>query len=361
MSYSKIRSNSVNIYPAIGERIGRYVVVDIAGSPGGTAIVLVCKDTSGKKVAIKRFYSDGLSYKLKQRIYQEAKLNINSNYIVESQYVFEENGFIHSVMPYIQGKSLGDILMSGTELDTEQVQDLARCLAIACCDLHRKGKISSDIKPDNIIITPWGHIKLIDITCFEVIGHKPEISLGTIPYAAPELVNRQVVSEATDIYSIGMVLYEAIVGTEAFNKQRHKPHIRHIQSNFPLISAVIEKAIRHNPRNRFSSARSLLNRLQENKRPSNSRRTCSIKVNNGEQLFLPSGRHLLGRKDIAPGNLFISDEQLEIDYDGSHARIRDAANKNKILLDEELVPDTWIDVIENCIIKISDIIMKLDL
>jgi serine/threonine protein kinase len=361
MFFNKTQSASSDLYPSIGERIGKYTVRDIAGAPGGTAIVLICTDASGKKVAIKRFYSEGLSYKLKQRIYQEAKLNINSSYIVSSNYIFEENGHIHSVMPYIKGKSLGDILACSNGLNKEQIHHLARCLAIACCDLHRTGRISSDIKSDNIIITPWGHIKLIDLTCFEVIGQTPEVSLGTEPYAAPELGNRQIVSAATDIYSIGMVLYEAIVGTETFQNQEYEPRIEHIEKNFPHISSIIEKAIQPNPRSRFPSSRSLLNELQGNKRPSKTRRTCSITVNNGEQLFLPVGRHSIGRKDIAPGNSYISEKQFEIDFDGNNARIRDAANKNKIFMNDTEVPRTWIDVVANCLIKISDIMMKLDL
>ena len=344
MFFNMPKPSSREMYPEIGSRVGKYTVVDIAGAPGGTAIVLICKDAAGKKFAVKRFFCDSISEQLKKRIHQETELNINSTYIVKSQYVFVENGFIHSVMPYIQGKSLGDVLASTPGLNEKQVQHLGKCLAIACCDLHRAGIVSTDIKPDNIIITPWDHVKLIDLTCFEKIGCAPEISLGTSPYAAPELQNRQVLSAATDIYSIGMVLYEASLGTEEFMEQMNNNKVHMFETPNPRLSEIIKKAVQANPASRYSSSRSMLNELQSLTQEQSIRSTCALIADNGKPLYLPFGKHIIGRKDIAPENYFISEEQFEIDFDGINARIRDMANKNKIYLNGATVTKNWFDI-----------------
>ena len=185
---------------------------------------------------------------MRERIYEESNMNLKSSYLVTSMRVFEEDGYIHSVMPLIGGKSLSDILSCSDGIAEQDVIHMGTRLAIAACDLHRQNILSTDIKPDNILINAIGHVKIIDLTCFERIGKSPEISLGTEPYAAPELAQRQMLSAATDVYSIGIVLYEALVGTNIFMAQELKPQLASLSERFPKASRIISKAIDQNPK-----------------------------------------------------------------------------------------------------------------
>ena len=353
--------NTTCLYPKVGSKIGHYTVIDIAGAPGGTAIVLICETSEGKMLAVKRFYADKVSATLRGRIYEESNMNLKSSYLVTSTMVFEENGYIHSVMPFIRGKSLSDILCSGDGVAEADVVHLGTRLAIAACDLHRHNIISTDIKPDNILINKVGHVKIIDLTCFERIGEKPEISLGTIPYAAPELAQRQTLSAATDIYSIGMVLYETLVGKNTFMAQEFKPQLSKLSIRFPKISRIISKAIEYNPHRRYETARELLSDLNVLKQSDSKQHEFSIKNSFGQKFIIPPGKYQLGRNELAPQSLYMSKKQFEFDYDGMMAQVRDIANKNRAFLNDILMSDNWMKIPNPSQIKIADVKLKLNL
>lgn len=353
--------NRTEPYLAEGTRIRIYTVRDIAGSRGGTATVYVCETPSGKKVAIKRFHKDKVSPKMRERIYEEASLNLGSSYLVTSREVFEEKGYIHSVMPFIRGKSLSDFLCCGDGISEAEVIHLGTRLAIAGCDMHRHKFLFTDLKSENILINQRGHIKIIDLTCFERIGQKPEISLGTKLYAAPELTQRKKLSEAMDIYSIGMVLYEASVGTNTFTAPRFKPRISAISGKYPKVSRIISKAIEQNPQKRYQTARELLNELNSLKQGVSTQSEFSFNRNNGQKFVIPPGTHTLGRNEIAPQNIFISEKQFEFDYDGILAQMRDIANKSRAYLDNSLLSGNWRQIKNSSWLEIADIKLKFNL
>ena len=348
-------------YLAEGTRIGDYTVRDIAGSRGGTATVYICETPSGKKVAIKRFHADKVSPKMRERIYEEASLNLGSSYLVTSREVFEEDGYIHSVMSFIRGKNLSDFLCCGDGIAESEVIHLGTRLAIAGCDMHRHDLLFTDLKSDNILINQMGYVKIIDLTCFERIGNKPEISLGTEPYAAPELTQRKKLSEAVDIYSIGMVLYEAAVGTGTFTAPEFKPRISEISGKFPKVSRIISKAIEQNPKKRYQTARELLNELNKLKQGTSKQHEFSFKRSDGKVFIIPPGTHVIGRDEIAPQNIYVSGKQFEIDYDGQQAQMRDIANKSCAYLDNTLMSSSWQQVKNSSQLKIADITLKFNL
>jgi len=354
-------SSQTESFLPVGSRLGRYEVLDIAGAPGGTATVYVCKDYSGKKVAVKRFKADKVSAKMQQRIYEEADLNLESSYLVTSMRVFEEDGYIHSVLPFIRGKNLSDILCCGNGVEETDVIHLGTRLAIAACDLHRHNIISTDIKPDNILVNNIGHVKIIDLTCFERIGQEPEISLGTEPYAAPELARRQIVSAATDIYSIGMVLYEASVGRDTFSSQSFSLGFSELSCRCPKISPIIRKAIDPNSDYRYQTARSLLNDLNRLKPSISTVKKLSFKRNDGKKFKIPVGSFSLGREELAPHSLYMSEKQFEFDYDGITAKVRDIANKNCAYLNNIPISNNWMKINDSSQLEIADIKLKFSL
>jgi len=349
------------LYPPTGSMIGKYTVIDIAGCPGGTAIVLICEDSSGKKFAIKRFYADKISDKMRERIYEESNMNLKSSYLVTSMRVFEDDGYIHSVMPFIRGKSLSDILCCGDGVAEAEVIHLGTHLAIAACDMHRQKLLFTDIKPENILINAIGHVKMIDLTCFERIGKPPEISLGTEPYAAPELAQRQRLSEATDIYSIGMVMHEALVGTNAFITEDFESQLSSMSSRFPRISRIITKSTEPNQQKRYQTARTLLNDLNGLKNSSSTQKEFSFRRNGGEKFKIPVGSFTLGRKELAPQNLYMSEKQFEFDFDGMIAQVRAISNKNQAFLNNTPISNSWMKIQDSSQLKIADIKLRFNL
>ena len=345
-------------YLAEGTRIRNYIVRDIAGCRGGTATVYICETSSGKKVAIKRFHADKVSPKMRERIYEEASLDLGSSYLITSREVFEEDGYLHSVMPFIRGKSLSDFLCSGDGISEAEIIHLGTRLAIATCDMHRHKLLFTDLKPENILINKVGHIKIIDLTCFEKIGKEPEISLGTKPYAAPELAQRQCLSEATDIYSIGMVMCEALVGTNNFITQELESQQSNISIRSPKISRIIIKSIEPNPQKRYQTARSLLNDLTG---LNATQQEFSFSRYDGGKIIIPPGTHILGRNEIAPQNIFISEKQFEFYYDGVLAQMRDIANKNQAFLNSVPISNNWMKINDYSRLEIANIKLKFNL
>ncbi len=352
--------DDANFIPEVGSRIGNYKVINIAGSPGGTAIAVICETNSGKKVVVKRFKPESLSDKMRERIHEEASLNLNSSYLVTSNEVFEDKGYLHSVMSYIRGRNLSDILCCGDGLAEDNVIHLGTRLAIAACDMHRHNLLFTDIKPENILINNTGQVKIIDLTCFERIGKIPEISLGTQPYAPPELAQRKKLSAAVDIYSIGIVLYEAIIGTNQFASQNYNLEISSITKRFPNTARIIAKAINPAPEKRYQTARDLLNNL-ENPISSRAKYEFSFTRRDGKTLIIPIGTFTLGRNEIAPQNNYISEKQFECTYSGTTAKIRDIANKNQAFLDGTLISKNWIKITNSSCLKIANIQLVFNL
>lgn len=348
----------IDPYPEVGSRIGgKYIVMDIAGV-GGTALVLKCKNASGKDFAVKRFYPEKVSAKLRNRIYEEVNLNLQSAYLVTSVHVFEVHNHIFSVMPFVPGKNLGDILLACDRLSPEEVCKLGIGIAEAASVLHDHGIISSDIKPDNIIITPQGELRLIDLTCFERIGNEPEISQGTSYYAAPELLARRQLTAATDIYSIAMIMLEALYGEEFL--EQNGLDIAAIRNQYPRLSRIIQRATEPMPKDRYADARSFITDLNRCLNTAGSEPGCCMTLDNGKQFFIPPGKYVLGRDNIAPGNPYISARQFELEFTGSSARIRDIACKNKIFMGNITVGGTWSNIPYSSIIKIANVKLKIE-
>ena len=360
------------IYPEPGECVGGFRVVDIAGAPGGTAIVLFCEDDSdsGRKVAVKRFFKSACGSTMKRRISEEAALKLRSNCVVGAEAFFEEDGFMHSVMPFVEGKSLRDVLGECEAIPEDEAVFIAICATMAVAKLHSQGILATDVKPDNVILGDDGFAKLIDLVCFERPGRKAEISLGTAPYAAPELMNRGCLYEATDFYSIGVMLIELLVGAEEFMgisgtwerdlKRGTGLNLRFLRSRFPSASGIIERAVNLDPMRRHESADALLSDLKSCYRRISNSRICSV-FTREDGAVLPVGRSVIGRDALFPGCPYISESQFEADFSNGELRLRDIAGKNKACVNRELIGSRWVPLSDGDMIRIANVKIEVEI
>jgi serine/threonine-protein kinase len=359
-----------NIYPGKDSFIRQYQVLDIAGE-GGTAIVLRCKDKQTNEVkALKKFSQDTLTENLANKAIAESQLNIKSDYLVLAEEAFTEDDYLYLVMPFVEGESLRNILELRNNVDLTFAAYTALCLAKAAGDLHKYQILSTDIKPDNIIVSPNMVSRLIDLACFERIGHKAEVSLGTMPYSPQEIYNKNRLYASTDISSIGIVMYEMLVGLEEFKrissdldlavKRGIKTDLSPVSSICPKVSSIIAKAIEPDPSNRYQTAHDLYQELlpyynsligvQINSTNENMLR---LVCGHGKEIRVHPGKAIIGRNEIEKQNRSISEKHFEIDFDGKdNAKIRDVGSTNGTYVNGQKIGSNWVGINDSDIIQI---------
>ena len=165
-----------NNYLPKGSIIKGVYQVESAIGMGYTAVILRCHDRrTSRKVAVKRFFPEKLEPRFREKAYAEARLKICGEYFVLGEEAFEENGHLHLVMPLVEGKALSKCLCD-SGIDSIAATYIAMCITRACGELHSANILSTDIKPENVMILNNGIAKLIDLTFFEIAGQKAVVS-----------------------------------------------------------------------------------------------------------------------------------------------------------------------------------------
>ncbi|GEN30071.1 serine/threonine-protein kinase [Cerasibacillus quisquiliarum] len=179
--------------------------------------------------------------------------------------IIESSGDIYVVMDYIEGESLKEKMAREGIQDADDVIDWAKQLADVLHYLHTRQPnpiIYRDMKPDNIMLTPDGHIKLIDFGIAR--EYKEEQStdttnLGTKAYAAPEQISGKQTDVRTDIYSLGMTLYHLVTGKTLNDPPFEVKPIRYWNPTLPEgLEYIISVCTQAEPENRYQSCRDLL-------------------------------------------------------------------------------------------------------
>lgn len=180
--------------------------------------------------------------------------------------IIEGDDHIYVIMDYIEGESLKKKIEREKVISPEEVIDYAIQLSSVLDYLHtRKGNpiIYRDMKPDNIMLTPEGRIKLIDFgISIKSDEESSSLSFATNLYASPEQLLRKRTDGRTDIYSLGVTLYYLVTG---INKKVNPslPPIRTINPSLPEgLERIISKCIQENPEDRYESCEKLLYDLE---------------------------------------------------------------------------------------------------
>ena len=256
---------------------GRYEVVQHIGQ-GGMADVFLAVDTIlHRQVAVKilraDLSTDTVSILRFEREAQAATALSHPN-IVEIYDVGDYKGHHYIVMEYVPGKTLKQIIRDRGPLMNEEAVDIMKQLTSAISEAHKRGIIHRDIKPQNIIVKSDGSIKILD---FGIATAKGSVQLtqannvmGSVHYLAPELARGQQASPQSDIYAMGIVLFEMLAGDVPFKADQavqialmHMrdplPNIRAINPAVPQsLANIINKAAAKNPSDRYASAADML-------------------------------------------------------------------------------------------------------
>ena len=185
------------------------------------------------------------------------------------------------VMELVEGSTLRDHLNEKGSLTVEQTFQLITPVLSALSAAHRIGIIHRDIKPENILISKDGRIKVADfglarnITMGQTMTAESSVVLGSVSYLSPEQVQRGVADARSDIYAVGIVLFEMLTGSKPYSGEtpiqiayRHVndriPNIQTIKSEIPTsIAELVYEATAPNPDQRPKNAEELLNKLRE--------------------------------------------------------------------------------------------------
>jgi beta-lactam-binding protein with PASTA domain/tRNA A-37 threonylcarbamoyl transferase component Bud32 len=252
---------------------GRYRIKRRLGA-GGMANVYLAEDTElGRPVAIKilneRYATDELFVERFRREAKSAAALSHPN-IVSIYDRGEADGTYYIAMEVVEGTSLKELIRRSGRLRPAQAVAYARLILSALRVAHRNGIIHRDIKPHNILVGPEGHVKVTDfgIARAGAASQMTEVGsvMGTAQYLSPEQARGGEVSAASDLYSLGVVLYEMLTGDVPFTGDTHvEIAMKHVQDPprppserapgiGPALDHVVLRALAKNPADRYQSA-----------------------------------------------------------------------------------------------------------
>jgi hypothetical protein len=244
---------------------------------GGMAVVYLAEDLKHQRqVAIKVFQPELAGSVGHERFLREIQVaaHLTHPHILPLHDSGEAEGLLYYVMPFIQGETLRDRLRRVGQLTLHEAARIASEVADALGYAHRQGLVHRDIKPENVMLTS-GHALVMDFGICRAVGEasndtaltRAGLTVGTPAYMSPEQWTApERVAEPSDIYSLGCVLYEMLVGEPPFtgtttavilarHTQQEMPSARVVRPDVPeSVEAVLKQALAKIPEARFASA-----------------------------------------------------------------------------------------------------------
>jgi tRNA A-37 threonylcarbamoyl transferase component Bud32/tetratricopeptide (TPR) repeat protein len=264
-----------------GGTIGRYKVIRKIGS-GGMGVVYLAEDASLKRQVAVKVLAPWLdaSSAANRRLVDEARAAsaIDHPNIATVHEIGEtEDGRLFITMSYYEGDTLRDRMARG-HLSMAEAADIAMQTARGLSAAHERGIIHRDIKPENILLRPDGTVKIVDFGIAEMEEQQAltqtTTAVGTAAYMSPEQTFASSVDSRTDLWSLGVVLYEMLAQERPFRGGTRDEIIVSIQSE-PLrmnrqieqhapasLRAIVERCLQKEPAARYQSADELLRDLE---------------------------------------------------------------------------------------------------
>ncbi len=270
------------------ERLGRYIIESEIGK-GGMGVVYRARDVRLGKVVALKVLSDpeSVSHDARHRLRQEARAAATLNHpaIATAFDYDEQDGVPFIVYEYIEGRGL-DRIIAEEKLDPNRIIDIAAQIAGGLAYAHERGILHRDIKPQNVLVTPEGMVKILDfglakrtnLALMQADGKLQESTtietaagtiVGTVQYMSPEQIAGDVLDARTDIFSLGILIYEMAARKNPFQGQTFGSTIGRIMSldppplsgeGFqipPELQDIVRKCLEKKREERYPSAKTL--------------------------------------------------------------------------------------------------------
>ncbi|HEX6088376.1 MAG TPA: protein kinase [Thermoanaerobaculia bacterium] len=266
--------------------LSRYRVLSLLGAGGMGEVYLASDDRLGRRVAIK-ILPDAVSRdeEAKLRMLREARAvaALDHPNVCTVYEVGEHEGRPYIVMQFVEGETLFDRLRQA-RMSPSEVLDVAMQIAAALDEAHSHGIIHRDVKPMNIMLTPRGQVKVLDFglakfttarrenTTTDQLESRAGVITGTAPYMSPEQLRGAPIDARSDIFSLGVVLYEMVTGRRPFERTSTVATITAIlfeepdpidEPGFSAFLPIIRRAMSKEPSRRYSTAAQLLDALND--------------------------------------------------------------------------------------------------
>jgi len=265
-----------------GKQLGKYQIVAALGEGGMAAVYKAYQAGMDRYVALKilpRHFAGDPEFV--GRFEQEAKLIAKLQHVhVLPVYDFgEEDGYTYIVMPYIETGTLDDLL-HGEALPLEQIRKVIKQVGEALSYAHSSGLVHRDVKPSNVLIDDQGNCLLTDFGVAKMVEGTSKFTrtgaiIGTPEYMSPEQILGKKLDGRSDIYSLGIVLYEMATGRPPFRAETPPAvFVKHLHDPLPLprtwnpdlpeaVEKVILKALAREPDDRYAGATELVQALEK--------------------------------------------------------------------------------------------------
>ncbi len=267
----------------IGKTISHYRITEKLGE-GGMGVVYKAEDTKLEREVALKFLSSDMTRDASavERFVHEAKAAAALNHpnICTVHEIGEASGRTFIVMECVEGENLRDRMKTGA-LTLNEVIDVAVQVAEGLAAAHEKGIVHRDIKPANIVVTPRGRVKIMDFGLVSMAGGaqltRIGTTVGTVAYMSPEQARGDVVDRRTDVWSLGVVLYEMVTGGRPFRGDRDQAVIHSILNAEPrpmstvtpgvppALDRIVERMLAKNAYARYGGTAELLADLEEHR------------------------------------------------------------------------------------------------
>jgi eukaryotic-like serine/threonine-protein kinase len=275
----------------LGQTLSHYRILEKLGD-GATSVVYKAEDLALGRAVVLKLVPPELSadYAMVTRFQHEARTasSLNHPNICTIYEIAEDNGRHFIVMELLEGQVLSRAI-GGRPIETYRAIELAVQMADALEAAHREGVVHRDIKPANIFVTGRDHVKILDFGLAVLMPYGPsgikplpermsKTIGGTIPYMSPEQTRGEELDARSDLFSLGVVLYEMITGRRAFTGGDNAAIMDAIARHSPLppselnatvpaeLERIVDKALEKNRKLRFQTASDLRADLQRLKR-----------------------------------------------------------------------------------------------
>jgi serine/threonine protein kinase/dienelactone hydrolase len=258
----------------------KYKIVEEIGR-GGMGIVYKAEDTQLRRTVALKFLPAELAADQESRerfiLEAQAAAGLSHPHICTIYEIGEDQGHIYIAMESIRGWSLRDRLKKGP-LSQKDTLRIAQQIAEGIQEAHKKGIVHRDIKSANIMLDDKGQAKIMDFGLAKVLGGtlitKHPTTMGTVAYMSPEQARGEAVDQRTDIWSLGVVLYELLSGQLPFRgendatvlyaiESKEPKPLRALDSTIPQeFQRIVSRALKKDQNSRYQAAEELLNDLR---------------------------------------------------------------------------------------------------